>query len=344
MSNILAVIPARSQSKGIIDKNIRLFNGKPLLAYSIKHALSSNKINRVIVSTDSEKYAEIAKEFGAEVPFLRPNAIAQDDSLDIDVFTHALNYLRKEENYLPEMCVHLRPTHPLRHISDIDTAVQILLDNPQFDSVRSVSPTKQTPYKMWTIDQEGRLAPIATCHIPEAYNAPRQMLPQVWTQNANLDIVRSWVILGKHSMTGTNIAAFKQDFDFDIDSESEFIRAELFLELFEKLQQNKKLIINFDIDGIIANKTIDNQYANAAPRVVVINIVNYLYDAGHHIILFTARGSATGIDWSEVTRHQLDRWGVKYHELKFGKIAADIYIDDRLLTIGELQWLTNSTI
>ncbi|HOO28495.1 MAG TPA: hypothetical protein PLU43_08520, partial [Lachnospiraceae bacterium] len=90
---ILAIIPARSGSKSVTDKNIRLMDGKPMLAYSIGHAVRSKYINRVIVSTDSEKYAKIAKEYGAEIPFLRPAEYATDTALDFDVFFHALTFL-----------------------------------------------------------------------------------------------------------------------------------------------------------------------------------------------------------------------------------------------------------
>ena len=92
--NILAIIPARSGSKSVIDKNIRMMGGKPMLAHSIGHALQSKYINRVIVSTDSERYAAIAREYGAEIPFLRPAEYATDTALDIEVFRHALSFLK----------------------------------------------------------------------------------------------------------------------------------------------------------------------------------------------------------------------------------------------------------
>jgi len=341
MAEVLAIIPARSGSKGIIDKNIRLCNGKPLLAYSIEHALASKLITRVIVSTDSERYAKIAREYGAETPFIRPSEYSDDDSLDINVFEHALEYLKRTEEKTPDICVHLRPTHPVRNPKDIDYAVQLLIDNPALDSVRSVSKSKQTPYKMWLINEENKLVPVVKCKISEAYNTPRQYLPEVWMQNANIDVIRSKLILEKHSMTGTNIAALKQNIDFDIDSESEFLKTELFLELKNKLENGKKLTVCFDIDGIIAQKNDGLDYSKALPLQYGIEAVNNLYDKGHQIILFTARGYITGKDWSEITRQQLKDWNVKYNKLIFGKVAADIYVDDKFLTIGDLKWLNN---
>jgi hypothetical protein len=97
----------------------------------------------------------------------------------------------------------------------------------------------------------------------------------------------------------------------------------------------------FDIDGVIACLTPGNDYTKADCHLNTIGAVNALYDRGHHIILFTARGYKTGIDWKECTEDQLRRWGVKYHELKFGKPAADYYIDDRMLSVEELLNMLN---
>lgn len=98
----------------------------------------------------------------------------------------------------------------------------------------------------------------------------------------------------------------------------------------------------FDIDGVIATIVPDKQYDLAGPQPDVIEIINSLYDHGHHIILFTARGSLTGIEWTEVTRKQLRDWGVKYHELIFGKPAADYYIDDKMLSIEKIKYILNN--
>ena len=118
--NILAVIPARAGSKSVPHKNIRIIGGKPMLAHSIAHAQKSKYINRIIVSTDSEEYASIAKEYGAEVPFLRPAEYATDTALDYDVFYHALTWLKNREGYEADVVVQLRPTYPIRDVNDID--------------------------------------------------------------------------------------------------------------------------------------------------------------------------------------------------------------------------------
>lgn len=228
MGEVLAVIPARSGSKSVKDKNIRLINGKPMMAYSISHALQAGCIDRVIVSTDSAKYAEIAKKYGAEVPFLRPSEYATDTALDIDVFTHALTYLKENEGYLPELVVQLRPTYPVRKISDIENMVKYMQDNPDIDSIRCIAPAKEVVYKMWFKDKDNLLKPVMT-DIPECYNLPRQQLPKVYYQNACIDVVRAEVILKQHSMSGKKIAGYDMDENFDIDTEEEFIAAEKYI-------------------------------------------------------------------------------------------------------------------
>lgn len=221
---VLAVIPARSGSKTVKDKNIRMIHHKPLLAYSIKHAGDSRLINRVIVSTDSEKYAQIALQYGAEVPFLRPEKYAQDDSLDVDVFQHALTELEQKEGYVPDIVVHLRPTYPIRNAKDIDCMVRLLLEK-KADSVRCIVPAKETPYKMWKENGDGTISPVL-CDINEAYNMPRQALPKIYYQNACIDVIRTEIITKYHSMSGTKIIGYKMKENFDIDTEDDFRRAE----------------------------------------------------------------------------------------------------------------------
>jgi CMP-N-acetylneuraminic acid synthetase len=334
---VLAVIPARAGSKGILDKNIRSCNGKPLLAYSIEAALAAESVSDVIVSTDSEEYAAIACRYGAKTPFLRPADIAGDNSLDIEVFEHVLRYLSEYDAVLPEIIVHLRPTHPIREPGQIDKMVQILRDNPYADSLRSVSLAPATPYKMWLFESDGSIKPVASCSVPEAYNAPRQSLPEVWLQNACVDVIRTSTILNKHSMTGDIILGYKQDFDFDIDTEGGFIRAEHYLDLSAKMMRGEKLTFCFDIDGLIAHKSPILDYSVAKPNTKVIETANYLRSLGHRVVIHTARGSSTGIDWEAITVKQLTEWGVEFDALTFGKPSADIYIDDRLMDIDAIR-------
>jgi CMP-N-acetylneuraminic acid synthetase len=342
-NHILAIIPARQGSKSIPHKNIRSVGGKPLMCYSIEHALAATRVTRTIVSTDSAYYADIARSFGAEVPFLRPDAISQDLSTDLDVFMHALQWLKENEGYVPDICVHLRPTTPVRKVEDIDHMIDILENNPELDAVRSVAENLETPYKMWFRDERGLLLPVVQGDIhgkliKEAYNMPRQQLPVTYLQNASIDVVRTSTLLEKHSMTGDTIYGYVMAENFDIDYESQLARAATQLTAHGYGEPKSKTFC-FDIDGVIACLTPDNDYTRADCHTSTIDIINALYEQGHYIILFTARGTKTGIDWKQTTEEQLQRWGVKHHELKFGKPAADFYVDDRMIALSDLEKL-----
>ncbi len=227
MVEILVLIPARGGSKGIPGKNIKKLGGHPLIAYSIAAAKKSTLVTRTIVSTDDLKIAEIAKEYGAEVPFLRPPELAQDSTLDQPVFQQALEYLAEEENYHPEIVVQLRPTSPFRPPDLIDNAIRILLDHPQATSVRGVVPSKQNPYKMWRIEEQGQMVPLLESDFPEPYNMPRQALPPTYWQTGHIDVIRSKTIL-EGSMSGQVIQACEIDptFTVDLDNALDWERAE----------------------------------------------------------------------------------------------------------------------
>ncbi|MCH2114725.1 MAG: acylneuraminate cytidylyltransferase family protein [Pirellulales bacterium] len=204
-NEVLALIPARGGSKAIPRKNLLEIAGKPLLAYSIEQALECDLVTRTIVSTDDEEIADVARQFGAEVPFIRPSEFAGDLSPDFDVFLHALQWLRDQNQYLCEMVLHLRPTGPVRRPSLIKKAIQMMLDQPEADALRSVSPAMQTPYKMWELE-DGLLKQLLDVEeMAEPYCQPRQVLPQVYWQNGYIDIVRSRAILEQGLMCGRRI-------------------------------------------------------------------------------------------------------------------------------------------
>lgn len=331
--NILAVIPARSGSKSVPHKNIRLINNKPMLAYSIEHALRSEYINRVVVSTDSEDYAEIARKYNAEVPFIRPAEYATDSSTDLEVFTHCLLTLREKENYEADIVVQLRPTYPVRRVEDIDRMIEILLSDSSITSVRSIAPAKEIPYKMWKMEDNGRIYPLIE-DMPECYNMPRQKLPKVYYQNACIDVVRGWVIENEHSMNGDKIYGYVMEDNFDIDTEEEFKKAQEYLTI---SGGGKRFV--FDIDGVIARFNPKLNYDESEPDEDMVRAVNNLYDKGNEIILHTARGYVTGKDWQDITKTQLERWGLKYHELHFGKPNADYYVDDKMIPMEMIKEL-----
>ncbi len=348
----LALIPARGGSKSIPRKNIKPVAGFPLISFSIVAALEAHSIDRVIVSTDDEEIAAIAREWGAEVPFMRPAALAQDHSTDLEVFQHAYRWLQNNEQTAPELFVHLRPTYPIREVADIDAMVRLLQENPHIDSVRSIAPAPETPFKMWFQADDGLLSPVVQTTIPEAYNQPRQSLPQAYLQNASIDVVRACVVMEQSSMTGQQILGYRMDHIYDIDT-SEHLRAvedavqnrSVFdlLQVMRAHQSPPAPLKTFciDIDGVIATLVPGNQYDQAGPVPTTIDAINFLYERGHRIILFTARGSATGLDWAEVTRQQMATWGVKYTELHFGKPAADYYVDDKAMLIAQFHAIVN---
>ena len=206
--HILALIPARGGSKGIPRKNLLEIDGKPLIAYAIEQALASRHVTRTMVSTDDVEIADVARRYGAEVPFLRPAEYAQDLSPDLDVFRHALGWLRDVEGYACDLVVHLRPSAPARRVELIDQAIDAMLAHPEADSLRSVSAPAQTAYKMWRI-VGGYLQPlVAVDGMPEPYSAPRQALPMVYWQNGYVDIVRPRVVLDRGMMAGRRILPF----------------------------------------------------------------------------------------------------------------------------------------
>lgn len=202
---------------------MRRIRGKTLLAHAITHARAARLVGRVIVSTDSPAYAAHARRHGAETPFLRPKRFARDNSTDLEVFQHALQWLRRHENYVPDIVVHLRPTCPLRHPSDIDAMIRLLHGTPKASAARSVAPASQTPFKMWFMDRRGRLSSVVRS-IPEAYNKPRQSLPRVYIQNACIDVTRGRTIAAG-SMTGKRIRGYLMDHFIDIDHEVDLRRA-----------------------------------------------------------------------------------------------------------------------
>jgi CMP-N-acetylneuraminic acid synthetase len=335
--NITAIIPARAGSKGVRDKNIKSVFGKPLIAYTIEQSLQSDLINRTIVSTDSEYYAEIAQSFGAETPFLRPKELAGDLSTDLEVFKHSLKWLDKHEGAVPDIVVHLRPTSPLRSKEMIDKAIHLLLEDEELDAVRTISHAKKSPYKMWVKNEDGYIKPILKLDRKDFYNLPRQLLPEVYEHDGCIDVIRARTILEKDSMTGDKIYGLVNDFAVDIDSEQDF--AAIKPALVKGSSQNAAFNLLIDIDGVIANLSPNNDYSKSSPRKEAIDVINTLFERGHNILIFTARGSESGIDFQALTKKALSDWGVKYNELIFGKPNADFYVDDKAVTLEDLKTL-----
>jgi len=232
LTEILGLIPARGGSKSIPRKNIRNFAGYPLIAYSIAAGLAAESISRLVVSTDDGEIAEVSRWYGAEVPFIRPGVISQDHTPDLPVFQHAIQWLKENQEYQPEIIVQLRPTSPLRRVSHIDQAVKKLVSKPEADSIRTVCVPFQNPFKMWQIEPNGFMQALLDTGDPESYNLPRQVLPEIYWQTGYVDAAWTRTIMGKNSMTGENILPLVIDASewIDIDSSSDWRHAELLLE------------------------------------------------------------------------------------------------------------------
>lgn len=266
---VVAIIPARGGSKGIPRKNIKLFAGAPLIAYSIAAGLQAETVDRVIVSTDDEEIAAVARAWGAETPFMRPAEFAQDQTTDLPVFEHALSWLAEHEGYTPEIVVQLRPTSPVRPPACVDDAVRLLLAHPEADSVRGVVPSGQNPFKMWTFGAGGSMHPLLTVPgVAEAYNAPRQQLPDTYWQTGHIDAIRSAAILERHSMSGAVIFPLLLDprYTVDIDTPADWAGAEALLRqpglpVVRPAQTSRPFpavvrLVVFDFDGVFTDNRV----------------------------------------------------------------------------------------
>ena len=221
--SMIAIIPARSGSKGVPGKNIKLLGGIPLFAFSIIAAKMMPSVDRVIVSTDSEEYAQIAKEYGAEVPFLRPNEISGDKSTDFDLFLHALNWFKENEAQIPDFLLHLRPTTPLRDPKIMEAAVKLFLENKEkASSLRSGHIAPESPYKWFLKDQNNYFVGLRDDLTPEKVNLPRQSFPSVYIPDGYIDILKSSVIFNSGTLHGDKMLVFESPFCVEVDTKDDF--------------------------------------------------------------------------------------------------------------------------
>lgn len=218
MTKIIAIIPARSGSKSIKNKNLKKIKGVSLLVRAIKFAKKIKIIDKVIVTTDSRVYQKIAINNGADCPFIRPKKYALDNSLDVEAFYHCLNWLKKKYKYNSDICVNLRPTYPIRKVKDFIFAINKIKKNRDIDSVKSICKIPFPLEKTWIITKDQYLKNSLKHNSRELWNYPRQKLPSYYVQNGNIDIVRSKVILQKKKMSGLKIYPVIQNHFYDIDN------------------------------------------------------------------------------------------------------------------------------
>jgi N-acylneuraminate cytidylyltransferase len=267
---VLVIFPARGGSKGIPRKNIKLFAGYPLISYSIAAGLRSKYVTRTIVTTDDAEIAAVAREWGAETPFLRPADLAEDQTTDLPVFQHALTWLKENENYLPDLVIQLRPTSPIRPLACVDEAVELLLAHPEADSVRGVVSSGQNPYKMWRLNgKEQPMTPLLTLEgIAEPFNSPRQILPVTFWQTGHIDVIRPRVITEGNSMSGKTILPYIIDSQYtvDIDTSFDWIRYEWLvrngtLEMVDPASKRRRMpkklsLVVMDFDGVLTDNRV----------------------------------------------------------------------------------------
>ena len=305
MTEILALIPARGGSKGIPRKNIRSFAGYPLVAWSIAAGLQANSVSRVIVSTEDEEIAAVARQYRAETPFMRPHELAQDRTNDLPVFEHALKWLEDIEGYKPDIVVQLRPTSPIRPKDCVDAAVRILIENLDADAIRGVVPAGQNPHKMWRFNGYDKpMRPLLEVEgISEPYNAPRQILPPVYWQTGHIDVIRTSTITRKHSLTGSVVYPLVIDarYTVDIDTPADWAKYEALvhsgLEMVTPDKRSRRLLpkkielIVCDFDGVITDNHVwvdqDGNESIAAYRSDSLRI-RELRDLGIEVMILSS--------------------------------------------------------
>jgi CMP-N-acetylneuraminic acid synthetase len=218
----VALIPARGGSKGVPGKNLYSLAGMPLVGWSVFAARRCASLARVVVSTDSAQIAEVARRYGAEVPFMRPDELAGDASPDRAYIDHALDFFRREGRE-PEQLVILRPTTPLRQPERIDAAVKLIQLKRDATSLRSVHPLPEPPQKMMGIEDGWLTGLFPHDPRPEYYNLPRQSFPVAYQPNGYVDIVtRAWLQSSPAGIFGPRVLAFVTEPAVEVDTREAF--------------------------------------------------------------------------------------------------------------------------
>lgn len=207
----IAFIPARQGSVRLPGKNIKNLNGIPLIAYSIHSAVASGLFSEVIVSTDSDEIAQIAKSWGASIPALRPPEYAKSSSTDLEWVMHALEHLVSCPIDQIDSIAILRPTNPLRTPSTLRSAMQTFKESPWADSLRAMEITQIHPGKMWRVSKQMEATPYLdqSGELIPTHNRPTQSLEELWIQNASLEIARLKSVLESNSISGRKVLGFK---------------------------------------------------------------------------------------------------------------------------------------
>ena len=218
-TQVVGIITARGGSKGVPRKNVRMVAGKPLIAWTIEAARQARSLNRVIVSTDDAEIARVAQHFGAEIPFIRPASLAQDNSTHIDVLCHAIHWLRDEGGCRVDYVVNLQPTSPMRLAEDIDGAVTLAIER-RADAVVSICPTSANPHLVKQLSPTGELIGFAGV---EVRHSRRQELPPAYVFNGSVYVNRADHLLATRNMFAPGMLGYvmPESRSWDIDTEED---------------------------------------------------------------------------------------------------------------------------
>jgi CMP-N,N'-diacetyllegionaminic acid synthase len=235
--SVVALIPARSGSKGVPNKNIRNLGGHSLIEWSVAACKRAKTIGRIFVSTDSEEYAELARSIGAETPFLRPADIAGDKATDYEFIKHALEWFAHNDTK-PDYIVHIRPTTPFRDPAQIDSAVQLFVSSPKATALRSVHPMSESAYKTFEIAPGGQLKRVASESTELDFaNNPRQQFPLTYIANGYVDVLSTAFIYKTSLIHGDYVLPFISPVVNEVDTEDDFASLELELLKYPELSQ-----------------------------------------------------------------------------------------------------------
>lgn len=222
MSKVLALIPARAGSKGVPDKNILDLGGYPLIAWTVSVCEKTKNIGRVIVSTDSFEYAEAAKKYGAEVPFLRPAEISGDCSTDYEFIIHALDWLAAQDEE-PQYVAHMRPTTPLRNPVLINNAINAFINEPKATALRSVHEMSESAYKTFEIAPSGQLKQVGSDSTAlDTANNSRQSFPKTYMANGYVDVLSASFIRQSGQLHGDYVIPFLTPSVVEVDTKDDF--------------------------------------------------------------------------------------------------------------------------
>lgn len=222
----VALIPARGGSKSIHKKNIVKLGNYPLIYYTIYVAQKTKLIDRIIVSTDDLNIKEISCSFGAEVPFIRPKAISDDYTGDFEVVDNMLQWLVKNEGFVPDSIIYLRPDFPFRKVKTLENAINIYMNDQKADGLRSIKISQEIPYKMWKIKNNYLVNVLGKIDIKEPHNSARQLFPQTYYPIGYIEIYKTQIVLNNKTLKGKKIIPFIiQDEIINIGSQKDLEKA-----------------------------------------------------------------------------------------------------------------------